>query len=488
MTRTCSHTTVSLDLQMSADRGADIQSVTVDSFTKKLTLFVLIWLCASPAAEAGEAMLLRVFLADGTAIVSYGEYARVGERVVFSMPLGGEPETPGLQLVNLPASVVDWERTARYADSARADHYARTQGEPDYGQLTASVARTLNSISGATDDKTRLQLALAARRELEQWPSRHYGYRAPDVREILSILDEVIAELRAAAGETRFDLNLVASAEPAPRLPLLPPPTLRESIGQAMTVARLSDVPADRISLLSAIVGTLNRSGKVLPPAWIDQRRREATDAMVAETRFERAYGHLTKQMIQTASTAAERADVVRIESLLKEVERRDAELGYRRPAEVNGLLVALQVRLEVARGLRLARDRWFLRRPAVLAYKSAVKTGIDDFSRSRSPLDAIRRLAGPDASVLTSLAARLETAIRRLEAINPPEELSAAHALLVSAAKLAANAVNVRREAVRSGDIAVAWDASAAAAGAMMLFTKARVDMDSVSEYPQAR
>jgi hypothetical protein len=255
-----------------------------------------------------------------------------------------------------------------------------------------------------------------------------------------------------------------------------------------MAVARLSDVPADRISLLSAIVGTLNRSRSTLPPAWIDQRRREAVDAMAAEARFERAYGRLTKQVIHVASAAAERADVVKIEELLRDVRRRDAQLGYRRPAEINGLFVALQVRLDMARGLRLARDRWLLRRPAVLAYESAIKTGIDDFSRSRSPLDAIRRLAGPDTSVLTGLAARLATAIRRFEAINPPEELSAAHALLVSAARLAANAVDVRREAVRSGDIAVAWDASAAAAGAMMLFTKARGDMDSVSQYPQVR
>ncbi len=88
---------------------------------------------------------------------------------------------------------------------------------------------------------------------------------------------------------------------------------------------------------------------------------------MAAEARFERAYGRLTEQVIQAASTAAERADVVKIEALLKEVERRDEQLGYRRPAEVNGLLVALQVRLDVARGLRLARDRWLLRRPAVL-------------------------------------------------------------------------------------------------------------------------
>jgi hypothetical protein len=455
---------------------------------KRLCVLTLVGLCAVQRVEAGEAMLLRVYLADGSAIVSYGEYARVGERVVFSMPLGGEPESPGLQLVNLPASVVDWDRTARYADSARAAHYAGTQGESDYAQLTAGVARTLNDISVATNDKARLQLALSARRELEQWPSRHHGYRAADVREILGILDEVIAELRAAAGETRFDLNLVATAEIVPPVPLLPPPNLQDSIGQAMTVARLSDVPADRISLLSAIVGTLNRNRTKLAAAWIDQRRREALDAIAAEARYERAYGRLTEQMIHAASAAAERADVVKVEALLKEVARRDEQLGYRRPVEVSGLLVALQVRLEVARGLRLSRDRWLLQRPAVLAYQSAIKTGLDDFSRSRSPLDAIRRLAGPDASVLTSLAVRLDTAIRRLEAIRPPEELSGAHALLVSAAKLAANAVNVRREAIRSGDIAVAWDASAAAAGAMMLFSKARGDMDSVTDYPQAR
>jgi hypothetical protein len=455
---------------------------------KRLCVLTLVGLCAVQRVEAGEAMLLRVYLADGSAIVSYGEYARVGERVVFSMLLGGEPESPGLQLVNLPASVVDWDRTARYADSARAAHYAGTQGESDYAQLTAGVARTLNDISVATNDKARLQLALSARRELEQWPSRHHGYRAADVREILGILDEVIAELRAAAGETRFDLNLVATAEIVPPVPLLPPPNLQDSIGQAMTVARLSDVPADRISLLSAIVGTLNRNRTKLAAAWIDQRRREALDAIAAEARYERAYGRLTEQMIHAASAAAERADVVKVEALLKEVARRDEQLGYRRPVEVSGLLVALQVRLEVARGLRLSRDRWLLQRPAVLAYQSAIKTGLDDFSRSRSPLDAIRRLAGPDASVLTSLAVRLDTAIRRLEAIRPPEELSGAHALLVSAAKLAANAVNVRREAIRSGDIAVAWDASAAAAGAMMLFSKARGDMDSVTDYPQAR
>jgi hypothetical protein len=455
---------------------------------RTLSAFALIGLCATPTAEAGDAMLLRVFLADGTAIVSYGEYARVGERVVFSMPLGGESDTPGLQLVNLPANAVDWDRTARYADSARATHYAGTRGESDYALLTASVARTLNDISVATNDQARLQLALAARRELEQWPGQHYRYRAADVREILGILDEVIAELRAAAGETRFDLNLVATVEPMPPMPLLPPPTLQDSIAQAMAVARLSDVPADRISLLSAIVGTLNRNRSTLPSAWVDHRRREALDAIEVEGRLDREYGRLTRQISRAASTAAARADVGKIEALLEDIQRRDAQLGRRRPAEMNALLGSLQSRLETARALRLARDRWTLRQPVVLAYRRAIEAGIEEFTRSRSRLDAIRRLAGPDASVLVILGARLESMASRLDAIQPPEELAAAHALLVSAAQLAVNAVHVRREAVRSGDIAVAWDASAAAAGAMMLFSRARGDMEALSTFPQVR
>ena len=41
---------------------------------------------ARRSAAAEDATLLRVFLNDGTSLVSYGEPARVGDRVVFSMP------------------------------------------------------------------------------------------------------------------------------------------------------------------------------------------------------------------------------------------------------------------------------------------------------------------------------------------------------------------------------------------------------------------
>ena len=62
------------------------------------------------AAQEDAATLLRVFLRDGTALVSYGEFARVADRVVFSMPTDSTPNPP-LQLANIPADRVDWERT-----------------------------------------------------------------------------------------------------------------------------------------------------------------------------------------------------------------------------------------------------------------------------------------------------------------------------------------------------------------------------------------
>ena len=74
---------------------------------------------ASPAPAAPP--LFRVILNDGTALVSFGEFTRVGDRVVFSMPLDS-PRGDRLQLVNLPASVVNWDSTdaVRRRDALRA--------------------------------------------------------------------------------------------------------------------------------------------------------------------------------------------------------------------------------------------------------------------------------------------------------------------------------------------------------------------------------
>ena len=80
---------------------------------------LVIWACAVSAQAATDATLFRLFLRDGSTLVSFGEYTRVEDRVVFSMPVGGSPDDPRLQVVWIPAASVDWPRTDRYAASAR---------------------------------------------------------------------------------------------------------------------------------------------------------------------------------------------------------------------------------------------------------------------------------------------------------------------------------------------------------------------------------
>jgi hypothetical protein len=56
---------------------------------------------AGLASAVPDATLLRLFLTDGTSVVSYGEFARIEDRVIFSMPAGGAPSEPRLQAVTL---------------------------------------------------------------------------------------------------------------------------------------------------------------------------------------------------------------------------------------------------------------------------------------------------------------------------------------------------------------------------------------------------
>jgi hypothetical protein len=57
-----------------------------------------------------------------------------------------------------------------------------------------------------------------------------------------------------------------------------------------------------------------------------------------------------------------------------------------------------------------------------------------------------------------------------------------------MSAAQLADNAARIRREATLAGDIGRAWDASSAAAGALMLGARARSDIQTQLRPPQLR
>jgi len=67
------------------------------------------------AQTAPDTTLYRVFLRDGSTILSYGEYARVADRVIMSLQVGTEQH-----MLSIPSDTVDWERTDAYAESSPA--------------------------------------------------------------------------------------------------------------------------------------------------------------------------------------------------------------------------------------------------------------------------------------------------------------------------------------------------------------------------------
>ena len=211
--------------------------------------------CRRRPAHAEVAPLFRLFLRDGTVVTCLGEYARVGERVVFTLPLSAEGAT---ELASLPAARVDWTRTEQYAESLRAARYADSRGEADFADLAGDVARILNEIALTNEASRKLQLAVEARRRLDSWPREHYGYRTGDITQIVELVDQAISEFRVASGENRFDLTFVASPEPPKPIELLAAPSTEQLLEGAAAVADRADDPAERLTLFESLARAID--------------------------------------------------------------------------------------------------------------------------------------------------------------------------------------------------------------------------------------
>ena len=450
---------------------------------------------ATLAAPVDDATLFRVFLKDGGSLVSYGEVARVGDRVVFSMPVGaGTP--PPLHLATLAADRVDWARTERYAVSARAGHYIQTQAENDYAALSNQIAQTLNDITQTSDAAERAGLAQRARRVLGAWPAEHFNYRENDVRQLVTMLDAAMAGLQtdgqaSPATTGRFAFNLVAFSSPPPPLePLLPPPTLRESIEEVLLAARLSESSADRVDLYKAALADLDRgkADATIPTEWVVSTSASVTQTIATEVRTDRSYRLLARRMLRLADADARAGDVHAIERLVARVQANDALLGHARPTAVGSLLADINRKLDAARQLQLARDRWALREPVLARYRIAMRAPLLQFAALKPALEDIKSLAGTPPATLQLVERSVAHVEQALAAIHPPDELVQAHALLLSAVTLAQNAAAIRREATLSANLQRAWDASSAAAGALMLGAKARTDIQTLLRRPQLK
>jgi hypothetical protein len=351
--------------------------------------------------------------------------------------------------------------------------------------LSGAVSNALTDIALTQDPNRKIAMAAEARQNVTRWVAEHYGYRAQDVARMAGLFDDVVAEARTAAGAKNFDLSLIANLAEPPSVPLLPSPTLRESVEQALRAAALAPDATERTSLLRAVDRVLVDAGADV--SWSAPLRARVTGAIDVEERATRGYETLTRDTLQTADRRARLADVTGVERVIRRALSEDDRLGQRRPQEMASLLAMLDGKLDAARRLRLARDSWAARAEELRRYQGAVAEPLANMRLSRNALDQIRRLAGPSRAQLARLAARTARAAALVGAVAAPAAGADAHGLLRNAIQLASRAAESRRRAVLSGDMQSAWEASAAAAGALMLLDRAAEDLKALQAVPKA-
>ncbi|MGH7464721.1 MAG: hypothetical protein ACREK1_06065, partial [Longimicrobiales bacterium] len=172
----------------------------------------------------------------------------------------------------------------------------------------------------------------------------------------------------------------------------------------------------------------------------------------------------------------------------LQRIARDDRKLGGRRPDVIQALNASVGAHLDSARRLRLLRDQWMVRRATYREYERSVSSNVLQLVKSQPALDAIKRLDGPSPSSLSSLRVRLQGGAERLQRLTVPDEVRAAHDLLVGAWQFAETAVRTRQDAIGTGDMSAAWRASSAAAGALMMLSRLQGELRSFLEVPQLR
>jgi hypothetical protein len=439
-----------------------------------------VWAAAQPPAS--DATLFRVFLNDGSALVSYGEFSRVGDQVVVPLPIQLNPLK--LQMISIPGDRVDWEKTDAYSDSARAARYAATRGPDDFAMLSTSVSQALTDIALTEDPQRKAAMAAEARQNLTKWLAEHFGFRAADVAQMAGWFDEIVARTRQAAGQPNFDLSLMAANAAPPSVPLLPAPGAAGMLQQSLQAATLVQSAADRISLLRAIRDSLQGQ---TDPSLIPLKATVAS-RLADEERTTSIYATYVRQVLRAAARLAAKADVQGLIDMAAHILDDDDKMGHKRPGELASLLSAVDAKLEAARELRLARDQWEARRQLRHAYYRAIEEPERALRLSRPALSEIQKLAGPAPNALGRAKTRLTMAKNTLDVVKPPEQMETAHALLAGALKLALQAVESRFAAIQGAGMQRARDASSAAAGALLLLDRATEELQRAEALPQPK
>jgi len=422
---------------------------------------------AGQAAPSGSPALdvFRIFLRDGRVLSSYGEFAQVDADLVFVVAQGEKGGVQTHDLITVPVAVVDMERTTAYASALRMADYAALRGEREYQALIADITRAVTALKESDDKDRRLGIAIVARRRLLAWSADHFGYRAAELRQIVSIIDDVILDLQAATGTSQFSIDLVASVTPPPPVPLMTAPTPVETVKMALIAATTTDVGVEKLALLRSA----NRVAETLPDADAGLRS-EVARLLAEEIAADAAYRLLLREALTRADAAVRQGKPVVIRRLILDVESRDATLGHRRPRDVAATLRKLWSESGLAVDQQLAFERWALVKDQLRAYEARVRSAHRAWTRHASTLSAIKKGEPASPGKLDAAARDFSELDRVLVSLRPPDELVESNGIFRSAVQLVQHGLLLGQRLAVAPNAELSSNASSAMTGADLL------------------
>jgi hypothetical protein len=153
----------------------------------------------------------------------------------------------------------------------------------------------------------------------------------------------------------------------------------------------------------------------------------------------------------------------------------------------MQALLASLSASTAAARARREAIDRYQYRRSAYRSYQRRIDDSLGKVDDVTGTIGAVRDFA----RLGTTRTAKAERRVSGIEVgllpVSPPAELAAAHDLFVSSVRLMREALRLYRGAEGTGDAAAVRNASAAAAGALLLLETARTRIGEFFRKPAA-
>jgi hypothetical protein len=275
-------------------------------------------------------------------------------------------------------------------------------------------------------------------------------------------------------------------AEPPP--PPLPPPTDAELVEQFVAAASIAESPVERIGLLKTVMRLIDRAMAMMPGEWASRMRRVVAGDLDREQKSEQAYNDLRTRTLEEANKLAARGRAADLEKLRDKVREEDRRLGGQRPGDIAALLDTIDLEASAAVAKREARQVYEKRAPAYRKYRRSTNSAFKVFTDAAIALEQVRAMTGPTVSAIAPLTKRLASASRGFYKVRAPEELASAHAIIANAWELAQNAFRLRLEAVSANNIDTAQRASSAAAGALMLYQRARTDQLTLMEPPPGK